>query len=61
MFLMIDVNCVINDIQLIVFLICTGIRPYMNYNKQNELSWKGTKAFFDIIESFSVLKATLLF
>ena len=29
----------------------------MNYNKQKELSWKGTKAFFDINESFSVLKS----
>ena len=33
----------------------------MNYNKQKELSWKGTKAFFDIFESFSVFKATPLF
>ena len=54
MFLMIDVKCVINDIQLFVFLISTGI-------KQKELSWKGTKAFFDIFESFSVFNATLLF
>lgn len=59
MFLMIDVNCVINDIQFIVFLISTGIISIIY--QQKELSWKGTKAFFDIIESFSIFKATLLF